>query len=61
MSLLKSIPYLKELIELITRKKMVQELKKERDEWKEKYLKSVDVFNKHLKGQLIKSRGNTKK
>ena len=57
MSLLKTIPYLKELIELITREKMVQELKKERDEWKEKYLKSVDVFNKHLKGQLLKSRG----
>ena len=60
MSLLKTIPYLKELIELITREKMVQELKKERDEWKEKYLKSVDVFNKHLKGQLLKSRGSKK-
>jgi len=60
MSLLKTIPYLKELIELITREKMVQDLKKERDEWKEKYLKSVDVFNKHLKGQLLKSRGSKK-
>ena len=60
MSILKSIPYLQEIVELITREKLVNELKKERDEWKEKYLASIDVFNKHLKGQLVKSRGTNK-
>ncbi len=57
MSLLKTIPYLKELIEIITREKLVKELKAERDDWKNKYLKSIDAFNKHLKGEFNKSRG----
>ena len=61
MSILKSIPYLQEIIEVVTREKLVKELKQERDEWKEKYLASIEVFNKHLKGQLVKSRGHKAK